>query len=493
MRRLTTLLTLSLTTLSLTACDRGADESALADQIAEEPATATPSDDAAESVAAAPGKGEAAREDKAGGMAMDESEAAPPPPAASAAPEADAFGVGRSGGEGRARPAGPRKLRAKPASPAVTSPSMNVDVRAGEWDDNANYREFQSFLSSSLRLPYHRLDLTQRRFVVVRDADGKGVPSCAVRISDGHKSVELTTAASGRAILFPRAEGLNGWTMNATARCGQDSAERSFSLQAPDGVVDLRLSTKRSLPAQKIVDVAFILDTTGSMSEEIAAVKATIQKVATSLSNDQLTVRLGLVEYKDRTDEVTTKVYPMSRDLQGFGASVASIRASGGGDIPEDAVQGLKAGVQQLAWDDRAVARVAFMIGDAPPHLDYQGGSNYEQLAREAAHRGIKVYTIAASGMDDLGQVVWRQIAQYTGATNMFVLRGGAGPQSTGGGDPKTSCGGTHQNYSSGNLDQLIANKVRREIRALSADPMAIAGLGQDERAKPCNERVANL
>ena len=143
MRRLTTLLTLSLTTLSLTACDRGADESALADQIAEEPATATPSDDAAESVAAAPGKGEAAREDKAGGMAMDESEAAPPPPAASAAPEADAFGVGRSGGEGRARPAGPRKLRAKPASPAVTSPSMNVDVRAGEWDDNANYREFQ--------------------------------------------------------------------------------------------------------------------------------------------------------------------------------------------------------------------------------------------------------------------------------------------------------------------------------------------------------------
>ena len=327
MRRLTALLTLSLTTLSLSACDRTDDERGLVDgQAAEAPVTAIPAGDPAEPVAAAPGK-DGARDDKGGSVAADEAEAEAAPPAApSAVADADAFGVGRSGGEGRAR-----RVRPKPASPAIASPSMNVDVRAGEWDDNANYREFQSFLSSSMRLPYHRMDLTQRRFVVVRDADGKGVPSCAVRISDGHKSVELTTAASGRAILFPRAEGLNGWTMSATARCGQDSVERSFSLQGPDGVVDLRLKSKRSLPAQKIVDVAFILDTTGSMSEEIAAVKATIQKVATSLSDSQLTVRLGLVEYKDRTDELTTKVYPLSRDLQGFGASVAGIRASGGG------------------------------------------------------------------------------------------------------------------------------------------------------------------
>lgn len=486
MRRLTALLTLSLTTCALTACERSADESAHVDtQAAEAPATAAPQSDHDDPSAPAPAKAESARDEK-GGLAMEEAEAEPAPPA----PAADATdGVGRaSGGEGRARP-----RRVRPESPIFASPSMNVDVRAGEWDDNANYREFQSFLSSSMRLPYHRMDLTQRRFLVVRDAEGKGVPSCAVVVSDGRKSVELTTTASGRAIFFPRAEGLDGWTMSATARCGQDRAERSFSLQAPDGVVDLRIEGKRGLPAERVVDVAFILDTTGSMSEEIAAVKATIQKVATSLSNGQFTVRLGLVEYKDRTDAFATKVYPMSRDLQAFGASVESIRATGGGDIPEDAVQGLKAGVQQLAWDDRAVARVAFMIGDAPPHLDYQDGSDYEQLARQAAHRGIKIYTVAASGMDDLGQVVWRQIAQYTGATNMFVLRGGAGPQSTGGGDPKTSCGGTHDNYSSGNLDQLIANKVRQEIRALSADPMAIAGLGQDERAKPCNERVANL
>jgi hypothetical protein len=109
---------------------------------------------------------------------------------------------------------------------------------------------------------------------------------------------------------------------------------------------------------------------------------------------------------------------------------------------------------------------------------------------RDAAHKGIQLFTVAASGMDELGQVVMRQMAQYTGATNLFVLRGGAGPQSTGGGDPKSSCGGTQTNYASGNLDALIVQKVTRELKGLDRDPLRIAGLRVDENAKPCKERL---
>jgi hypothetical protein len=109
---------------------------------------------------------------------------------------------------------------------------------------------------------------------------------------------------------------------------------------------------------------------------------------------------------------------------------------------------------------------------------------------RDAAHRGIQVFTVAASGMDDLGQVVLRQIAQFTGATNLFVMRGGAGAQSVGGGDPKSSCGGTQTAFRSGNLDALIVQKVTREIKGLDRDPLKIAGLRVDENAKPCSERL---
>jgi hypothetical protein len=152
-------------------------------------------------------------------------------------------------------------------------------------------------------------------------------------------------------------------------------------------------------------------------------------------------------------------------------------------------IRGLHTALTQLEWSSNSVERLAFVIADAPPHLDYDG-PDYAKDMKVASHRGIQLFTVAASGMDQLGQVVFRQMSQFTGGTNMFVLRGGAGPQSTGGGDPGSSCGGTHTNYSSGKLDELIVQKIRRELRAVDADPMRIAGLKQDENAKPCDQRV---
>jgi hypothetical protein len=183
-------------------------------------------------------------------------------------------------------------------------------------------------------------------------------------------------------------------------------------------------------------------------------------------------------------------VFPFSSNLKGFAASVAELRAEGGGDTPEDMQAGLTAAIDQLDWRTDAVARLIVVIADAPPHLDYQDEKDYADSARRASARGIKMFTVSASGMDDTGQIVMRQMAQFTGASNMFVLRGGAGPQSVGGGDPKTSCGGTHDDYASGKLDQLIIRKVKGELASVDADPMRIAGLGQDENAKPCKERL---
>jgi hypothetical protein len=372
---------------------------------------------------------------------------------------------------------------------AYYSPPM-ASIAAGEWNDNANYHEFQKWLATESSLPYRHVDVSRRRFLVVRDENGKAVPGCSIDVADGNAHhVAFLTGPSGRAVLFPRAEGL-GDEVTATASCDGASVTQDVALADSDGTVDLRLPTLRQLPDQRTIDVAFILDTTGSMSEEIASVKSTIAKVAAGLGNGNVSVRIGLVEYKDRGDAFVTRVHPFSRDARGFAASVAGINASGGGDTPESVNEGVHVALTGLDWANSSVGRFAFLIGDAPPHLDYQQDFSYAQDMKTASHRGIQIFTIAASGMDALGQVVFRQIAQYTNGTNMFVLRGGAGPQSTGAGDPRSSCGGTHQNYSSGNLDALILGKVRAELHALDGDPMRIAGLKEDEDAKPCDQRV---
>ena len=416
--------------------------------------------------------------------------APPPPPAAPMAPSKVSGPPSRSvASVGGALPA--RRIAGDEVTPPRIAEPVASAVKAGEWDDNANYREFQKWIASEQGHPFHRADATDRQFLVVRDADGKAVPRCPVVVSDeqGHR-VTLTTTASGRALLFPHAEGLAGRDLSASTSCQNGSASTRFSLAQSDGVIDLKLAVKRVLPPTRDVDLAFILDTTGSMSEEIAAVKATIQKVASALASSNVRLRIGLVEYKDRTDAFVTRVYPMTTDAAKFSRTVAGISANGGGDTPESMNEGLHVGLTGLEWSGNAVARMAFLIADAPPHLDYANDSDYAADMRDAAHKGIQVFTVAASGMDTLGQVVFRQIAQYTGATNLFVLRGGAGAASTGAGDPKSSCGGTQTSYSSGNLDALIVSKVTRELKGLDRDPLKIAGLRVDENAKPCSERL---
>jgi Mg-chelatase subunit ChlD len=439
--------------------------------------------------------------------ARDDARPMPPaaPPPASAAALRSATGARAGAGAGGAAMAGDGVVAAAPAHAAKMArgaavaretmvapepaPAPVANVRAGEWDDNANYRDYVRWLQQTPR-GIARLDVSNRQFLVVEDAAGKPVPNCQIMISGGQSTASLVTTASGRALLFPRAMGLHGGTLEATATCGGAMTKGTILAEQADGVTELRIATERVLPARRTVDLAFVLDTTGSMSEEIEAVKSTIRAVAAKLGADQTDVRIGLVEYKDRGDAEVTHAYPFSSDLAAFSRSVARITAGGGGDYPEDMQAGLSLALDQLQWRPDATARMIVVIGDAPPHLDYQDERDYADAARRAAARGIKMYTVAASGMDLTGQIVMRQMAQFTGANNLFVLRGGAGPQSVGGGDPQSSCGGTQGQYASGNLDQLILAKVKRELAALDGDPLRIAGRGQDENAKPCNQRI---
>ncbi len=365
-------------------------------------------------------------------------------------------------------------------------------VKAGEWDDNANYRDFLSYISQKESLGIDRIDVSSRQFLLALDKKNQGIPNCAITVSDdAGKSIKLTTAASGRALFFPRASGLSGVRFTAKAAClaQNDSAQISFDASEADGASVLKFKGERVVSDQPTIDVVFVLDTTGSMSEEIQGVKDSIQEVLSKLDKRAI-VRIALVEYKDKGDSVVTKTYPFTTDLKGFQQKIDGLSASGGGDVPENVNAGLDVALKDLAWSSSSASRMAFLIADAPPHLDYQDVPKYSASAKKAAERGIKIFTVSASGMDDLGQAVFRQIAQVTGGTNMFVLRGGAGAQSTGAGDAKSSCGGTHQNFSSGNLDQLIVRKIALELKSLKTDPMLIAGRGQDEDAKPCEKRI---
>ena len=99
-----------------------------------------------------------------------------------------------------------------------------------------------------------------------------------------------------------------------------------------------------------------------------------------------------------------------------------------------------------------------FLIADAPPHLDYPQDEDYAAEMVRAREKGIKVFSVASSGLDDQGEYIFRQIAQQTMGRFIFILEGG--PQ----GNLETSH--SVEQYSVSQLDNLIIRLIREELEA---------------------------
>jgi hypothetical protein len=129
------------------------------------------------------------------------------------------------------------------------------------------------------------------------------------------------------------------------------------------------------------VELVFALDTTGSMSGLIEGAKRKIWSIASFVARGQPTpdLRVGLVAYRDVGDEYVTRVYDLDDDLDRVYRRLLSFRADGGGDGPEHVARALTEGVHKMSWskDDGQVVRLLYLVGDAPPHLDYHDGYDY--------------------------------------------------------------------------------------------------------------------
>ena len=101
--------------------------------------------------------------------------------------------------------------------------------------------------------------------------------------------------------------------------------------------------------ARPIVDVVFVLDTTGSMGPLIEGAKRKIWSIATTLidCSPDAEIRMGLVAYRDIGDEYVTKRFDLTTDIQGLYADLLRLRASGGGDWPESVNEALLRGGHQ--------------------------------------------------------------------------------------------------------------------------------------------------
>ena len=161
------------------------------------------------------------------------------------------------------------------------------------------------------------------------------------------------------------------------------------------------------------IEVVFVLDTTSSMSGLIRAAKEKIWSIATTMASAQENpdIKMGLVAFRDRGDAYITRVFDLSSDLDSMYASLMDFRAQGGGDGPESVNQALYDAIHKVSWSPNGnVYKVVFLVGDAPPHMDYPNDVKYPVTLAAAAEKGIVVNTLH-SGQHRVTRPAWQEIA----------------------------------------------------------------------------------
>lgn len=169
-----------------------------------------------------------------------------------------------------------------------------------------------------------------------------------------------------------------------------------------------------------LLDVALVIDATGSMGDEITYLKAELDSIASRVAAayPEADTRWALVMYRDEGDEYVTRVLDFT-DVASMRASLAMQSAGGGGDYPEASHAALRDMTNLSFREGDDVARLAFWVADAPHHDSVV--REWAEAVRTAAQLDVHVYPVASSGVDGLTELSMRSAAQLTGGRYLFL------------------------------------------------------------------------
>jgi len=115
------------------------------------------------------------------------------------------------------------------------------------------------------------------------------------------------------------------------------------------------------------IDLAIVIDTTGSMQSVIDDVKREVRSFIGSLQEMVPASRVAVVAYRDKGDEYVNKWVDFSFKTDKVQNFVANLRADGGGDYPEAVYEAVDAAMTELSWR-KTSRRIMIIIGSSPPH-----------------------------------------------------------------------------------------------------------------------------
>lgn len=298
-------------------------------------------------------------------------------------------------------------------------------LTAGEWSDNDNWGFFANLVNSgTITFPSFGIDPTQREAVSIKTKDGSPVVNARASLLDAEGNVIWSgvTNKEGVVYLFNRS-GTNAVSVEVEKSGKKQKVD--LKEQSTNGQTDkVSLASNRDTEIvfegegelYKATDIMFIVDATGSMSDEMLFLQSEFTAITKEIGTKN--TRYSVNFYRDTTDDYVTKCSDFSDDVKTIQKQLNNEEADGGGDYPEAVAEVLTETMFNESWKEDSV-KLAFLIFDAPPH----DGKEQELLAatEEAAKKGIRLIPVVASNADRDTELFGRAIAITTGGTYVFL------------------------------------------------------------------------
>ncbi len=315
-------------------------------------------------------------------------------------------------------------------------PNEPGTITAAEWNDPEHWDFWRGVIASD---NYRQMPSlwgfynNNRVSVEVRRRDGTPVANAPVTIERSAKQATTSGGVTNRVVARGRTNNLGRAELWIDLLEDNRTVDytvltlKVFGMYIPGAITPYRDGVNEvTMPAGRenhTIEVAFMVDATGSMGDELEYLKTELVDVIGNVqsSNPASQVRTASVFYRDHQDEYLTRVSDFTTDVNVTADFIAAQRAEGGGDFPEAVDVALEKSLSELQWTDTARTKLLFMLLDAPPHNEPEAMKILRSSVVKAQEQGIRLIPIVASGIDKDTEFLMRFIAMSTGGTYVFI------------------------------------------------------------------------
>ncbi|MDN3664097.1 hypothetical protein ACFFU1_11385 [Algibacter miyuki] len=303
-------------------------------------------------------------------------------------------------------------------------------ITAAEWNDLSQWAFWSDLLNTQDYTEHHKswdFNTSKRIAIQILDKNtSEALNNISVSLYKGNELIcAVKTDNFGKANLF--IDLFDSSKTSTTVNLSEYKIEINGEFQT-EAITLLKhgvnvFNIEKTVPLDKKIELAFIVDATGSMGDELEFLKSDLTNVISRVQtdNENASILTSTVFYRDYGDDYVTKRFDFTTNISSTVNFIKGQSASGGGDFEEAVEVALDETINDLQWSANATTKIAFLLLDAPPHLTNETIESIHKSVYTAAEKGIKIIPVTASGITKSTEFLMRYLSIATNGTYVFI------------------------------------------------------------------------